>query len=272
MGPAGCGKSTYVKTMRRHCENARRSVHVVNLDPAAEHHEEDQTPSVDIKDLITVDEVMESLNFGPNGGLVYAMEYLLDHIDWLEDELGDYEDDYLFIDCPGQIELYSHMTIMRRLAQHLEQMGYRVCAVYMIDSQFLFDNAKFLGGALSALSAMIRLEITHINVLTKVDLIPKRMRKSRKLEQFLELDVITLEADLDKEMGPKYRALNHAICSLLEDFSMVNFVPLDITSTQSIFNLLQMVDMSIQYGEDLDVKEPKEGNEDDEHNHHDHDH
>jgi len=37
MGPAGSGKSTYCSTMVKHCENIKRTVHVVNLDPAAEH-------------------------------------------------------------------------------------------------------------------------------------------------------------------------------------------------------------------------------------------
>lgn len=41
MGPAGTGKSTYCKVMQEHCQNARRSVHVVNLDPAAETFEYD---------------------------------------------------------------------------------------------------------------------------------------------------------------------------------------------------------------------------------------
>lgn len=36
MGPAGTGKSTYCKVIQEHCQNSRRSVHVVNLDPAAE--------------------------------------------------------------------------------------------------------------------------------------------------------------------------------------------------------------------------------------------
>ncbi len=45
---------------------------------------------------------MEDLNFGPNGGLVYCMEYLIQNLDWLRDEVGDYDDDYLIIDCPGK--------------------------------------------------------------------------------------------------------------------------------------------------------------------------
>ena len=46
---------------------------------------------------------MEELELGPNGGLVYCMEYLLDNMDWLKDELDKFdEDEYIIFDCPGQ--------------------------------------------------------------------------------------------------------------------------------------------------------------------------
>ena len=31
--------------------------------------------------------------------------YLMQNMDWLEEELGGYEDDYLIIDCPGAVTL-----------------------------------------------------------------------------------------------------------------------------------------------------------------------
>ena len=75
MGPAGTGKSTYCKTIQEHCQTTKRSMRVINLDPAAE--EFLYEASLDIKELISVDDVMEQLGFGPNGSLVYCMEYLL---------------------------------------------------------------------------------------------------------------------------------------------------------------------------------------------------
>ena len=71
MGPAGVGKSTYCKTMQEHCANAKRMLHVANLDPAAEFYE--YNAAFDIKDLISLDDVMDELGYGPNGGLVYCM-------------------------------------------------------------------------------------------------------------------------------------------------------------------------------------------------------
>ena len=55
----------------------------------------------DVRELITLDEVTDTLELGPNGGLVRAMEELVDNLDWFEDALGDFGDDYLIIDCPG---------------------------------------------------------------------------------------------------------------------------------------------------------------------------
>ena len=41
-------------------------------------------PIVDIRDLISLEDVMSEMKLGPNGGLIYCMEYLIDNIDWIE--------------------------------------------------------------------------------------------------------------------------------------------------------------------------------------------
>lgn len=43
----------------------------------------------------------DSLRFGPNGGLVFCMEYFANNFTWLEESLGHTEDDYILFDCPG---------------------------------------------------------------------------------------------------------------------------------------------------------------------------
>ncbi len=131
------------------------SVHVVNLDPAADAF--GYTPSIDVRDLISLDDVMSELSLGPNGGLVYCMEYLQQNLQWLADQVADYNDDYLILDCPGQIELYSHLSVMPTLTRALQTWGYNVCAVYCIDSLVMSDAARLVSGTLMCLSAMIQL-------------------------------------------------------------------------------------------------------------------
>ena len=40
----------------------------------------------------------------------------------------------------------------------------------------------------------------------------------------------------------------------IDDYSLVSFVPLDLTKENSIAYMLQHVDGAIQYGEDADVR------------------
>ena len=69
MGPAGSGKSTYCKYISEYLTDIHRRPYMVNLDPAIEDNYYDI--DIDVRDLITVEDVMEELNYGPNGALVY---------------------------------------------------------------------------------------------------------------------------------------------------------------------------------------------------------
>uniref|UniRef100_A0A8C4LYH7 GPN-loop GTPase 3 n=2 Tax=Equus asinus TaxID=9793 RepID=A0A8C4LYH7_EQUAS len=257
MGPAGSGKSTYCATMVQHCEALNRSVQVVNLDPAAEHF--NYPVMADIRELIEVDDVMEdeSLRFGPNGGLVFCMEYFANNFDWLENCLGHVEDDYILFDCPGQIELYTHLPVMKQLVQQLEQWEFRVCGVFLVDSQFMVESFKFISGILAALSAMISLEVPQVNIMTKMDLLSKKAKK--EIEKFLDPDMYSLLDDSTSDLrSKKLKKLTKAICGLIDDYSMVRFLPYDQSDEESMNIVLQHIDFAIQYGEDLEFKEPKE--------------
>lgn len=181
MGPAGSGKSTYCSTIQRHAADQGRIIEIVNLDPAAENFTYE--PLVDIRNLIQLDDAMEDseLHYGPNGGLIFCLEFLLENSEWLRDALNpDFEqecdDDYIIFDMPGQIELYTHLNTGRQLIKLLEDWNFRICGIFLIDSQFMTDGAKFLSGTLAALSVMANIEIPHLNILSKMDLLSKNIR------------------------------------------------------------------------------------------------
>jgi hypothetical protein len=181
------------------------------------------------------------------------MEYLEENMDeWLGEALAAYgDDDYLLFDCPGQIELYSHLSVFRTFVEHLRRDGWQVAAIYCLDSQFAAEAPKFIAGCLSCLSAMVQLEVPHISVLTKMDLCKNREEVE---EDYLFPDAAHLRAALDASTGPRFAALNAAVARLLDDFSMVAFVPLDIGDEESIEACLVQVDGAVQYGEDQDVR------------------
>ena len=98
----------------------------------------------DIRDLVSVDDVMEELGLGPNGGLLQCMELLMENLEWLRDALGDYDDDYILFDCPGQVELYSHVPVILHLVRWLHSLGFRVVGVYLLDVQVLLSLVLIL--------------------------------------------------------------------------------------------------------------------------------
>ncbi|KAM5558910.1 GPN-loop GTPase 3 [Rosa sericea] len=250
IGPAGSGKSTYCSSLHRHCLDNGRTLHIVNLDPAAEHF--DYPVALDIRELINLDDVMEELGLGPNGGLMYCMEHLEDNLDdWLAEGLEDYlDDDYLVFDCPGQIELFSHVPMLRNFVDHLKSKSFNVCAVYLLDSQFMTDVTKFISGCMASLSAMVQLELPHVNILSKMDLVTNK----KDIEDFLNPEPQFLLSELNKRMAPQFAKLNKSLMELVDDYSMVSFVPLDLRKESSIRYVLAQIDTSIQFGEDADVK------------------
>jgi len=47
------------------------------------------------------------------------------------------EDDYLVFDCPGQIELYSHLSMFKSFVDYLKADGWSICVVYCLDCHFV---------------------------------------------------------------------------------------------------------------------------------------
>ncbi|XKL64228.1 hypothetical protein PGB90_004314 [Kerria lacca] len=254
VGPAGSGKSTYCSTMVQQGEIENKTIHVVNLDPAAEYFE--YNPLIDIRELIHVDDAMEDdeMQFGPNGGLIFCMEYLTENLEWLKKELGDDDDDFILFDCPGQIELYTHMDVIKKIAEFLKKENFMLCSVFLIDSQFIIDGAKFLSGVMAALSVMINLELPHVNILSKIDLVSKSTRK--QLESFLEPDphILLSSVNTGSRWSKKYTKLSKALGNIIENFSLVKFYPLDIKDEESVADIFLTINNIIQYGEDADTK------------------
>lgn len=42
----------------------------------------------------------------------------------------------------GQIELYTHLPVMKQLVEQLQQWEFRVCGVFLVDSQFMVESFK----------------------------------------------------------------------------------------------------------------------------------
>lgn len=209
--------------------------------------------------------------------LTVLSRFLLDNLDFFDPVETISEEYLIIIDMPGQIELYTHIPLVPALVKHLSRNGQRqinLCAAYLLESTFIVDRAKFFAGTLSAMSAMIMLEMPHVNILSKMDLV-KGMVGRRELRKFVDPDAdLLLEEDkieaeeetsvsdpANKEAlmsGGSFKQLNRAVAKLIDDFSMVSFLQLDVQDEDSIGGVLSYIDDAIQFHEAQEPKEPND--------------
>ncbi|KAL1529496.1 hypothetical protein AB1Y20_000442 [Prymnesium parvum] len=251
IGPPGSGKTTYCEGMVQYLSALGRQVAVVNLDPANETLPYEA--AADIRSLISLKGASEQCGLGPNGALIYCLEYLEANFDWLEEQFRALSEHYVLIDMPGQVELYTCHKSVRTVVQRLIKLNHRLTAVHLVDAHHCADPAKFISVLLVTLSTMVQLELPQVNVLSKVDLVEAYGNLDFSLDFYTDvLDPSRLLPLLQQSHGnssfaERHASLNARIVELVEDFSLVNFATLNISDKDSVSRVLQSIDKANGY-------------------------
>jgi len=225
-------------------------VHIINLDPAVPNPP--YPCAINISELVTLDEAMAEHGLGPNGAMLYCVEYLEKNFDWLVERLDEVlgsEGGYVIFDTPGQVELWTNHDSLKRIVERLMKMEYRLAAVHLSDAHYITDGSKFVSVVLLALRAMMQLEMPHINVLSKIDLLSTYGQLPFDLKYYTEArELGYLLSSLDT--GPrsqKMEKLNRAMVELVEEYSLVGFETLAVEDKQSMLQLLRQIDKATGY-------------------------
>ncbi|GAA96453.1 hypothetical protein E5Q_03120 [Mixia osmundae IAM 14324] len=250
IGPPGAGKTTFCNGAQQFLEGMQRPVSIVNLDPAE--MSPSYEPAFSISELITLKEVMDTFGLGPNGGLLYAMEYLEKNFDWLEESLAKLgKDPFVVFDLPGQVELSTDHQSLKHLTLKLQKLGFQLGVVSMADSYHITDASKYVALLLLSLKMMVQMELPTINVLSKIDLVSKYDKLPFNLEFYTDMqDLSFLETELNKDpRAARFAKLNHAVCELIEDYSFAHtgFETLCVEDKASMAALFQAIDRAIGY-------------------------
>jgi GPN-loop GTPase len=249
VGPPGCGKSTYCHGLSQFYTGIERPFAIVNLDPA-----NDLIPykaDVDVSELINLNDVMDKYGLGPNGALIYCMEYLESNVEWLLDQIKPLKSKYLIFDCPGQVELFTNHQSLKRIIERLQKMDVRLCVVHLVDSHYCVDPSRFVSMLMVSLKTMLQFECPQVNVLSKVDLMESYgslgdllLTLDFKLEYYTQVQDLSYLLDrLNQDPFTKrYKELNSAICDLVQDFGLVGFLTLCVEDKESMLRLTRAVD------------------------------
>ncbi|KAI9732324.1 MAG: hypothetical protein M1834_001531 [Cirrosporium novae-zelandiae] len=215
IGPPGSGKSTYCYGMYQFMSAIGRKCSVVNLDPANDHTS--YPCALDVRDLITIEEVMEDDRLGPNGAVLYALEELEHNMEWLEEGLN--------------------------------KLG---VVLHLIDSYSLTLPSLYISTLLLSLRAMLQMDLPHLNVLTKIDKLAQYAPLPFNLDFYTEVQDLSyllphLVAESPVLQSSKFEGLNKAIVELVEEFGLVGFETLAVEDKQSMMALLQVIDRAGGY-------------------------
>lgn len=251
IGPPGSGKSTYCNGMHQFLSAIGRKTSIINLDPA---NDRISYPcALDIRDFTKLEDIMNEQNLGPNGGIMYALEEV-------ESSLGDFvnmieslgKQDYLIFDCPGQVELFTHHSALHKIFKRLEKLDYRLAVINLIDSFYITTPSQYISILLLALRSMLQLDLPHINVLSKIDLLKNYGELPFNLDYYTEVQDLSylfphIDAEQKTVLGKRYSKLTEAIADLVEEFGLVSFEVLAVEDKKSMISLLTVIDKATGY-------------------------
>ncbi|RMZ97286.1 GPN-loop GTPase 2, partial [Brachionus plicatilis] len=128
-------------------------------------------------------------------------------------------------------------------------LDYRLCCVNLIDSYYLSDSSKFISILLLSLSTMLQIELPHVNIFSKMDLIKQYGKLAFSLDFYTDVLDLNYMIDTlgDDKILSKFKNLNKKICDVVQDYSLLSFVPLNIQKPSSIMKSVQIIDRANGY-------------------------
>ena len=261
IGPPGSGKTTYTHGMAEFLRAVGRDVAIVNLDPAGS--TSPYTAAANISELVTVDDAMASCGLGPNGAMIFCMEVLEKNVDsWLLPRLRELVHErpklYLLFDLPGQVELFTHHPSLQNVLRRVQRnLGASLVAVHLVDALHCAEPGRLVSVILLSLSAMLRLELPHINVLSKIDLVRDDDVDGGALRTQLDLRgdeggldlscLLPIPGVVDSGRSSRFQRLNAAVSEIVEEFGLVSFQALSVLSKERMVNLVRVLDKAIGF-------------------------
>jgi len=94
---------------------------------------------------------------------------------------------------------------------------------------------------------MMRIELPHINILSKVDLIEKYGKLQFGIDfytEVLDLDYL-VDRMPDDPFTAKHKKLTKAITGLVQDYGLVNFIPLSVDSKEMMLGVKNAIDKGV---------------------------
>ncbi|CAM9380495.1 unnamed protein product [Ectocarpus sp. 8 AP-2014] len=212
MGMAGSGKTTLLQRLNLYTAEKGIKSYFINLDPAVK-----QVPfgaSIDIRDTVNYKEVMSQYGLGPNGAITTSLNLFATRFDQVLDLLEKRSDDleYVFIDTPGQIEVFTWSASGQIITETLAS-AFPTTLVYVVDTPRTANPTTFMSNMLYACSVLYKSRLPLVLALNKSDILSPKFA----LEWMSDFE--KLQEALDTSGDESYmNSLNRSLALVLDEF------------------------------------------------------
>ena len=241
VGSAGSGKTYLTKAFSDYLEFKRIDHIIVNLDPGAGNLP--YSPDIDVREWFSIEDVMEKYDVGPNGAQIIASDLIATKVDDIIDEIDLYNATYVLMDTPGQMELF---TLRASSEVLIGILGRNNCvSVFLFDPVVSQQAPGFLSLVFLYSSAIMRLNIPQIPVLSKVDILPEHTVK--KILEWSKSPE-TLHDSISRERG-----LSPDLFNLLYDLGLFRpLIPVSSKTGDGMDDIYEQIQEIYYGGEDIE--------------------
>ena len=152
IGTAGSGKSTLTSNFQKWFKTRGLDAIILNLDPGAENLPYE--PDVDIRDWISLREVMETYQLGPNGAQIACADMIALNTEDVKKSIESFKSDYIIVDTPGQLELFVFREAGKYTVKFLKPEKSVIC--YLLDPSLAKTASGFVSQLLLSITTNFR--------------------------------------------------------------------------------------------------------------------
>lgn len=244
IGMAGAGKTTLMHQINLFLNEKEKRGYYINLDPAV--RDVPFGANIDIRDTVDYKEVMKQYGLGPNGGILTSLNLFATRFDQvvqlLERRNGSL--DYIFIDTPGQIEVFT-WSAGGQIILDLLATTYPTVVLYVTDTPRCRQPTTFMSNMLYASSVLYKSQLPLVCVFNKTDIAQHEFAKEW-MENFESYQDALDQNRSDEYMGSFNRSLSLAMEEFYRNIRSVGVSAINAIGMTELFQAIDAARVEFQ--------------------------